>query len=266
MTTIRINFEIFRYAAITAWEDFKVNYSLRSWVAEWMTRIIFQMIFFGLIGRMIGSDETIRFIVIGNSAMLASMTAMFVVQSTVWERWTGSLPLLVAAPANPLVVFLGRSIEWIPDAVVTSIAGLLIVGPMFGVSVGLVDGSLFAILILLITVSTYMMGAFLGSLAMRVPNARNLVANLAHSTMMVVCGVNVPTSFFPEPVQRLASVLPLTHGLRAIRRLLDGDTSRISHEIWMEIIVGMCWLAVALVSFKWLAEGGRKDGSIEFGT
>ncbi|HVF12364.1 MAG TPA: hypothetical protein VNA87_04690, partial [Actinomycetota bacterium] len=148
MRSIRTNFEIFRYAAITAWEDFKVNYSLRSWLAEWMTRIIFQMIFFGLIGRMIGSDETIRFIVIGNSAMLASMTAMFVVQSTVWERWTGSLPLLVAAPANPLVVFLGRSIEWIPDAVVTSIAGLLIVGPMFGVSVGLVDGALFAALIL----------------------------------------------------------------------------------------------------------------------
>jgi hypothetical protein len=30
--------------------------------------------------------------------------------------------------------------------------------------------------------------------------------------------------------------------------------------------LGLGWLILALASFRWLAEGGRKDGSIEFGS
>ncbi|HVE92480.1 MAG TPA: hypothetical protein VNE62_09320, partial [Actinomycetota bacterium] len=128
---------IFRYSAAVALEDFRTMYTLRSWVFEWLTRIVSQVIFFSLMGKLVESQERVEFLLVGNAVMLASMTVMFVVQTTSWERMTGTLPLLIAAPATPLVVFMGRSVEWIPDALATAVAGLVIVAPMFGVSVPL---------------------------------------------------------------------------------------------------------------------------------
>lgn len=258
---------ILRYSSLSAWQDFRREYSLFSWVGEWGLRITFQVIFFGLIGKLLASEEQVRFLLIGNSIMLASMTVMFVVQSTVWERWSGTLPLLIASPASPIIVFMGRSVEWIPDAVISSLIGLLLVGRVFGLVLPWADVLVVVPLILLVTLSTYMMGAFLGSIALRYMNSRNLVANVAHGVMMAVCGVNVPSEFFPEAIQRFAAVLPLTHGLLAIRAALgDAPSSLILINVGMEALVGSGWMVLALASFRWLAEGGRKDGSIEFGS
>jgi ABC-2 type transport system permease protein len=267
MTAIVDNARIFRYSAISAWQDFRREYSVLSWIGEWAIRIVFQVTFFALIGKLLNSNERVEYLLIGNSVMVASMTVMYVVQTTVWERWTGTLPLLVAAPASPLVVFMGRSVEWIPDAVLSSMIGLFLVGPIFNVSLPWPEAFLVIPLVLLVTVSTYMMGAFLGSLALRTMESRNLIANTAHGLMMAVCGVNVPTSFFPEWVQGFSAVLPLTHGLNAIRGLLAQESEAyIWTNIQLEILVGLGWRALALATFRWLAEGGRKDGSIEFGS
>lgn len=266
MSAVAESWRVLRYAARTGFEDFRAEYTVVSWISEWLVRIVFQVIFFGLIGKLIGSPEQVRFLVIGNSVVLASMTVMFVVQSTTWERFTGTLPLLVAAPASPVTVFAGRSVEWIPDAIATSLAGLFIVAPLFGVDLALVKVLAILPLLLLVTLTTYAAGLLLGSLVLRAMMARNLVGNLAYTTLMAVAGVNVPVSFFPRPVQLLASVLPLTHGLRAIREVIDGASFvGVLDDVVLEALVGCCWFVLALASFRWLAEGGRKDGTIEFG-
>lgn len=266
MTRVVDTWRVFRYAALTGFQDFRTEYSVVSWISEWLVRIVFQMIFFALIGRLVGADEHVRFLVIGNGVMLASMTVMFVVQSTTWERFTGTLPLLVAAPASPIVVFAGRSVEWIPDAIATSLAGLFIVAPMFGVDIPVMRVLLILPLLLLVTLTTYAFGLFLGSLVLRAMMARNLVANLGYSTLMALAGVNVPITYFPDPLQVVAALLPLTHGLQAIRAVVDGaPLASVGSDVLAEILVGVAWLALALASFRWLAEGGRKDGTIEFG-
>lgn len=251
MSAVADTARILRYSARSAFEDFRREYTIGSWVGEWGVRITFQVIFFGLIGKLLGSTEQLHFLLIGNAIMLASMTVMFVVQTTVWERWTGTLPLLIASPASPIIVFMGRSVEWIPDAVISSLLGLIVVGAVFGLPLPWPEIGLMVPLILLVTLSTYMMGAFLGSLVLRSMNSRNLVANLSHGIMMAVCGVNVPVTFFPEWVQRIAAVLPLTHGLKAARAVLGGGSSSyVWTNIRMEVMVGAGWLILALASFR----------------
>ena len=84
--------------------------------------------------------------------------------------------------------------------------------------------------------------------------------------MMALCGVNVPVSVFPNWAQDLAAALPLTHGLRAVRGVLSGaPAGRVVGDAALEAAVGLCWFAVAAASFRWFAEGGRRDGSIDFG-
>lgn len=262
-----ITLDILRHAALAGFQDLRSLYSWKTWTTGWLLRMVMQVVFYSLLGRLIGSEEQVHFLVVGNAVMLCATTVVFVVQSTTWERFTGTIPLLIAAPASPLVVLFGRSVQWIPDAVATSVTGLLIVGPLFGLPLPWPRTLLVVPLLLLVTLSTYMLGTVFGSLVLRFIQARNLVSNVVAATMMAVCGVNVPVDTFPSWVGRLASVLPMTHGLQAIRGLLaDGPVGRIAADAALEAAVGLGWFLVAAASFQWFAEGGRRDGTIEFGS
>lgn len=240
-------------------------YTWRTWTAGWLLRVVAQVIFYSLMGRLVGSDERLHFLVVGNAVMLCATTVIFVVQSTTWERSTGTIPLLIAAPVSPLVVLFGRSVQWIPDAVASSLVAFAVAGPLFGVPVPLPRALWVLPLLLLVTLTTYLMGTFFGSLVLRYADARNLVSNVVGATMMAVCGVNVPLSFFPEWVQAVARCLPLTHGLEAVRGVLAAaPAGQVLADVVVEIAVGLGWFMLAAASFRWFAEGGRKDGSIEF--
>jgi ABC-2 type transport system permease protein len=116
-----------------------------------------------------------------------------------------------------------------------------------------------------IALSTYALGTFLGGLVLRAMSTRNLVANITTGTMLAVCGVNVPVEYFPDPVSWFAHLLPVTHGLEAIRDLLAGaGPSEILPNVGLELLVGAGWFGLALLTFNRLAENGRRDGSIEF--
>lgn len=262
---VRRTGRILRYAAIGGVQDFFALYTWKTWVLGWLMRVIAQVIFFTLIGKLLGSTERVHFLLVGNGTFLAAMTVMFVVQSTTWERYAGTIPLLIASPAHPLVVLLGRSVEWIPDAVASSLAALLVVGPLFDLPMPWPAALWVVPLLLLVTLSTYCMGAFFGSVVLRYTESRNLVANIVHGTMMVVAGVNVPLDYLPGWVQAVAELVPLTHGLLAVRAVLAGAPAGtvLSFAAW-EAIVGLGWLALAAVSFRWFLEGGRRDGSIDF--
>lgn len=259
--------EVLRHAAITGFQDFRSMYSWKTWASGWLLRVICQVIFYSLLGRLIGDQAQVHYLVVGNAVMLCATTVIFVVQSTTWERFAGTIPLLVAAPASPLVVLFGRSVQWIPDALATSVAALLVVGPLFGLPLPWPRALLVLPLLVLVTLSTYMMGAVFGSLVLRWTEARNLVSNVVAAAMMAVCGVNVPVSVFPGWVRTVADALPLTHGLHAVRGVLGGaPAGGVARQAALEVIVGVGWLAVAAASFRWFAEGGRKDGSLDFGS
>jgi ABC-2 type transport system permease protein len=118
----------------------------------------------------------------------------------------------------------------------------------------------------LVGASCYALGIFLGGLVLRAMSTRNVVANLTWGTIMAIGGVNVPVSYFPQPVEWLAQALPLVHGLEAIRELLSGGSiAGLLPDVGLELLVGSAWLCLALVTFDRFAERGRHDGSIEFG-
>lgn len=260
-------FAILRHAAIAGFQDFRALYSWKTWCTGWLLRVVMQVIFYSLLGRLIGSEEQVHFLVVGNAVMLCATTVIFVVQSTTWERFAGTIPLLIASPASPLVVLFGRSVQWIPDAMATSMAALLVVGPLFGLPLPWPRALLVVPLLLLVTLSTYMLGSLFGSLVLRYTEARNLVSNVVAAAMMAVCGVNVPVDTFPGWVGTVAAALPLTHGLLAVRGVLSAaPAGRIAGEAALELLVGLGWFAVAATSFRWFAEGGRRDGSIDFGS
>jgi ABC-2 type transport system permease protein len=119
--------------------------------------------------------------------------------------------------------------------------------------------------VVVVAVTTYCFGLFLAALVLRAMEWRNIISNVAYLTMMAICGVMAPVSFWPSWVQGVAQALPLTHGLRAVRRVAaDGVGSPIVLDCLLAIGIAALWLALAAGALRWLAEQGRRDGSIEF--
>jgi ABC-2 type transport system permease protein len=263
---MRENARIMRHAALVALQDLQGVYSWRSWIVEWITRAAGQIVFFVMIGRLVGSARAVHFLLVGNVVAIAARSIFLAVPSTVWERYAGTLPLLVAAPASPVVVFLGRSVEWILDGLVSSVVALAVLAPLFDLPLPWPEAILFVPLMVVTCLSVYMLATFFGSLALRLVDGRNLIGITMSTSLLLLCGVNVSLDTLPAILRGMAHFVPLTHGLLAVRALVaEAGVATVAAHAAAELGVGLLWAAIAISSFRHFAEGGRKDGSIEFG-
>src|SRR6266508_1403678 len=217
--------QVMRYAFLSGARDYGSIYTWKTWLGGWFLRVLAQVTFFALLGRLLRSDEQTWFLLVGNATMLAAMEGVWALNMVSWERNTGTLPLLVASPTSPVVVLASRGTYLIGDGVVSALGALFLIGPLDG-----------------------------------------LVANVGLVTVMTLCGVNVPLSAYPTPVAWVSRFLPLTHGLIAVRDVLDGRLGAAALQALAEAAVGAGWLGVCLLTFGWFIGRGRRDGSLEYAT
>lgn len=258
---------ILRHGSAIALAELKAVYTWRTWLFGWLVRMLSQVVFFTLVGRLTGAGGDERFLVTGNALMACAIEATMVVASSAWERSLGTLPLLVAAPSQLAWTFVVRSLQWVVSGTATSAAALFALGPVFGLrwTPGTVPVAL--VLVVLTALGTYCFGLTLAALVTDRPALRNVVSNTAYLGMMAVCGVQVPTGYWPGPVQAMAQALPLTHELAALRALLDGAPAvRVLQQASLGAVIGAGWLTVAVLAFGRVAQRERHTGAIEFGT
>jgi ABC-2 type transport system permease protein len=245
--------------------DFGLVYTWRTWLGGWLLRVVTQVAFFALVGEVLLSRSAAQYLAVGNAVVISAIEAMMVVASTTWERRAGTLPLLVAAPGPLPMVLAGRSVQWLASGTVSGSVAFFAVGVLFGVSFPMPAALLVIPLIALVGLASYGLGLLLAGFVLAAMDLRNLVSNLAYLTLMAITGVQVPLSFWPGWLQGVAQVLPVTHGLAAVRALVTGGpTGDVLRSAVLEAAVGASWLCVALCFFRYFAEAGRHDGSIEF--
>ncbi|HEX6344805.1 ABC transporter permease [Umezawaea sp.] len=256
---------VVRHASLNALADLRATYTPTSWTVGWLGRMLAQVAFFTVVGHLIGSAEHTRYLVIGNSLMTCVIEVMMVVASTTWERRAGTLPLLVAAPAELGLVFVGRSLQWTISGSGTSLVSLLVLAPLFGVHWTVGQFLTVVPLVLLTAFSTYAFGLVLAAAVLGTTGLRNITSNAAYLVMMAVCGVQVPVSYWPGAVQLAAECLPLTHGLRAVRAVADAEPlGTVLSRALPAAVAGACWLALALAVFRLTAARARRTGSVVY--
>lgn len=264
--SVRHTVRVLGHAAVSGFRDTLGSvYTWWSWSFGLVGRLLAQVAFFAMLGRLLGTQAQIEFLLVGNAVAVAAASGLTVTTATVGERWNGTLPLLVASPSNPLVVLMGRGASFVGNGLATSIAAIAIVAPLFDVSLHWARYPALVALLILVTLCTYMLATFLAGVILRTPSIQRTVANVGRLVLMAFCGVNIPRSFFPDPVQWVSACLPLTHGLDAVRELYG--TARpdvVLGYAALEAVVLVGWLALSLLTFSRMADAGRKDGSIVF--
>jgi ABC-2 type transport system permease protein len=256
---------IFRYGFLIGRKDFVVFWNWKTWLGGWMLRIFCNAATWVLLGKAMGSQESLRFLLIGSAVFQGTAAAGWTVAASTWDRMDGTYPLLVIAPTSLAPIMIGRTSIWFLNGVATSLITFAILIAAFGLPLPMPGALLAPLAVVLICATSYCFFLFLGSLTLRVVRLRNIIYGIATTLMMTMCGVTVPRDFWPPWVRMIANVLPVTHGLQSVRLLLSrGDGREILQGLIVELLIGVFWLGLAIWVMDRLADAGRADGSIEY--
>jgi ABC-2 type transport system permease protein len=246
--------------------DYRAIFTWRSWLFGWMLRVIAQVSFFALIGLRVANDRSAFYLLIGNALAVAAQTGIFSLNMTTTERWAGTLPLLVASPTSPVVVFASRGAYLAVDGALSALGALFIAGPAFGLHLPWPRVLAVVPLTAVVGIASYCFGTFLAGIIFRFRNINSLVVLVGYVGLMTVCGVNVPLSYYPTALEWIARFLPLTNGLLAIRGVFGHAAAGwIVGRGALEAAVAIGWMSAALLTFNRLASRGRLDGSLDYG-
>lgn len=247
-------------------QDLKQNYSVKSWTFGWLMRVLVEVLFFALIGVLLQNPEVTLFLAVGRSLFLGVSEMMWVIQSSAWERYTGTLPLLVSAPGRVWPVFAGRSMQWFPSSLTTSLIALFLLAPLLGVRYNAGQAAVVVLGLVVSVAGTYAFALACASVILKAAQYRNLASNVVHNVMALICGVNVPLDFWPLGIQWFAQIFPVTHGLGALRAAMAAPDHAFS-VAWPGLVAGLAvgalWLVAGAALLERFAASGRHDGSID---
>jgi ABC-2 type transport system permease protein len=255
---------VFRQGLVVGYCDFCIFWTLKSWLGGWMLRIATNAFAWVLLGRVIGSQARLEYLLVGNAIATGPAAALWASNATTWARYDGTHPLLVIAPTSLIPAVMGRTSIWLVNGLATSTLTFALLALAFGYRPAGDGAWLVPFVVLLVCASTFFFALFMGALLSNRSRWRNMALDIAGMVLLAFCGVAVPVSFWPAWVQAATALLPVTHGLHGARLLLSGGPA---DEIWraltLELAVGAGWLVLGLVSMDRLFNGGRADGSIE---
>ena len=155
--------------------------------------------------------------------------------------------------ATPIRPFMILSVQ-VVIGMLTSFfsAALVTVLAVFGFGYRMeVDPFLFIGAFLLVMLSMYSIGMILASLCKTVKIA-NVVTTFVYFPMLFLSGATIPFELFPDTVQKVCNVLPLTHGIKLLKAV---SLNMWSQEIWISVALLIVFAVVgcilSVVSFKW---------------
>jgi ABC-2 type transport system permease protein len=189
---------------------------------------------------------------------------MVVITSVVTERQQGTLAMQILAPSPFSITYLVRGIAWVIVGTGSSTGGFIIAAVAFRLPVSMPQALLTPVVLAIVGLGSYCFGLALGALVMSYPGLIWLFINVGYLSVMTICGVNVPVTYWPRPVQAIANLLPVTHGLAAFRLLLAGGSyASAAVDLAVEIGVAAGWLCVAIGMLSITVRKARRNGTLE---
>jgi ABC-2 type transport system permease protein len=199
-------------------------------------------------------QEYMAFVIVGG-AMLAFWSNVLWGMSAqlYWEKDTGMLQHYMLAPASRMAILVGMAVGGMINTTLRSVSILLIGSIIFPVSYNLIDPLALITVFIVTIVALYGMGMLFASLFLLYGREASHIADLLQEPIYMLSGIYYPvisSRIFPQSVKIIASLIPLTLGIDAIRLILVMGKS--ITDVSMHII-GLCILAIALLILAYIA-------------
>ncbi len=228
------------------WRTYRAAYPWGVLVMSSLPRAVLQAAFLTYLGYLAGGTAGRDFALVG-ACMYVMVTGTVIRGSDVVldERPTGTMYRLRLSRQGTFRVFLSRAWVYPVEAVLSALVATVAVCALFGEPQVLLRIVAAAPLVVLTAVSA-MAFALAVAVAASSWSSDVLVINVVAFALLVLTGAVAPVAALPHLLQQVASVLPMTHGIAAVRAVVDGTSWQGAAAA--ELAVGAGWLVVA-----WLA-------------
>jgi len=175
---------------------------------------------------------------------------------------SGTIEAFLVAPSSLpaiLVGFAGYDLIWTTLRAVVFLGTGVILGARIAPA-----GMPAAVVILVLTVLAYVpLGLMAGALVMAF-RTTGPFPKAVFAASALLGGVYYPTHVIPSWIERLSQVIPLTYGLRAIRRtLLEGRSlSQVSGDVMVLVAMSVLLFAIAVPLFRTALAAARRRGTL----
>jgi ABC-2 type transport system permease protein len=176
-----------------------------------------------------------------------------------WQRWQGTLEVLVAAPPRFILTILPLTLATASIGLYSIVATLFWGRVLFGVPLDVEDPLLFALSLPATTLGLGLLGLVLASTFVLYRHA-NAFSNLLEYPIWLITGLLVPVSLLPGFVTPLSWVLAPTWGVKAVRdSALGGDAL---FAIFMCLVLSAAYLAIGWVTMANFERLARQQATL----
>ncbi len=238
------------------------------WIVVSMGFPVLSSLALSLLYYSIGAVDYIGFAILGGvmvsfwGNVLWSMASQFN-----WDKQEGLFEIYLTSPASLSAILIGMSVGGIigtvPSAGVVVAIGWLLFHPIVSASWGTV-----AVTFALTLASLYAMGMTLSSLYLTYGREAESINNVLQDPVSMLSGLYFPSigagSPFPIAIQAVASLIPLTIGMEALRSsLFEGMGFQ---SVWPNLaalgVMAVVFLGLSKLALDALERLGRRDGTI----
>lgn len=189
----------------------------------------------------------ISFLTPGIIGMTLLFSSTFAGLSVLWDREFGFLKEIMVAPVSRLAIILGRTAGGATTAIMQSII-ILLAGIIMGMKVPSLQGLLLSLVFMVLIAATFIgMGMAFAS-RMKDMSGFSLIMNFIIFPLFFLSGAIYPVNRFPEAVQVLAYLDPLTYGVDGLRYSLLG-MSALPVLLDLAVMTGSCLLILGLGAY-----------------
>jgi ABC-2 type transport system permease protein len=223
----------------------------------------FQLLFFAALGSY-ATNLSPAYFAIGNAVQVSALAGVFgMTMAIANERWFGTLPALLATPANRAALFAGRFLPHIVNGLLVSLYAFALGVVFLGVRLEPATLGVVGLALVVTVFSCTAIGALQGSISLRLRDGL-FGANLVMMAILLFCGVNIPPEVLPGWMQVIGQVLPFTHGLEAVRQAADGARlDQVGGLIAIELGVGIAYAVAAFVLWSFLERSARQNATLD---
>jgi ABC-2 type transport system permease protein len=199
-------------------------------------------------------EDYVGFVVVGGAMTAFWMNVLWSMSTQLyWEKEQGNLSLYIISPASLMAILLGMALGGLVSTTLRALVIILLGSLLFNVHYVIASLPELLAVFVLCMAALYGLGMMTASVFLMFSREAWHWANLAQEPVYLASGFYFPIKNFPLLVSSLASLIPLTLGLDAMRQLVFASGPTLGFlSVPIEILAMIVLCVVFLVGAKLL--------------
>ena len=252
---------------LQAYYSYKGLFLWLNWTAYISNVFIAPVVFVVLVtltGRFAGQSDSANAYVIGMAAYaIPAILSGGILQSFCYERVFGTLSLIYASRSNRWITYWSKGLLHYPNGLLAASTSLFFGWLLLDLDFSRLNWPALVVLLLVITFSCLCLCLFMGNFSIAV-REWIIPVGITNGILLITSGVIVPIDQLPWFLGEIGRVVPLTHGLSALREAFEGASlGSVMDDVIYELVVGLCYLLAGGVLFNLLEASAKRTGTYE---